>query len=1354
MAGLLIGLNASVPEVREFFAGLGEKLKESFSNIDWKNVFAVGVSAAMLGLVKKLAGTLDKFAAPLKGLGELLEKTGKSLLNFSKAAKSFAFKFRAEGIKDIAIALAVLVGVVIALAYFVHKVKDPGAILTAIGLVIALAAILTALSFAVSKMSQASVELSKNGIKIGSLATTMIGISLSILLLAQAVKSMGALNADQIEQGFSSLYKLIASMLAFVAAYGLLVDGMKSANISKLGSMLIKMSIAMALMIGVVKLVSMLKYSEMIKGAAFAVAFLQFVMALALITNMSGLNADELGKMLLKMSFAMLLMISVCKLAGTLNAEEMLKGAAFAAAFVLFVMGLVEVTQIGSDKQIAKLGGLLLSISVSMLLMVGVCKLVGMLSVGDMVKGGAAILAFTYIIACMCMIVKMVGPDAPKIASTILAMSVAIGILAGIAIIMSLIDLRGLAKGIAAVGMLSIFMSMMIVVTKLATNCKGELIVLTVAIGLMAAAVAGLSMIDPKKLVGATAALSILMGMFALMTAVTAGAKASLGSMIIMTLVVVALGGILYKLSSLPIQTSIVAAAALSVLLLAMSGSLLLISSIGPMAIVGVVALLLVSKVVVILADILYKLQDLPIESTMANAKALSLLLLAMSASLLIASIMGPMALLGAAALLIVSGVVAILAVILYKLQDLPIESTMANAKALSLLLLAMSAACAIVSFIPAALAIQGAIGLAGFVAVMTGVLTALGKLSKIPGFNELVSSGGETLAIVGRAIGKFVGSIIGGFGEGVTSGLPSIGANLSAFMTNATPFIAGIKMVDSSVLAGVGFLSGAIIALTAADLVSGIASFISGGSSFAELGTQLSAFMANATPFIAGAKTIDEGAITSAKMLAELIMTLTAADIVSAVSSFVTGEKSFETFGTQLTAFGKAVVGFSNTVSANGGINEGAVNAAVNAGKMMAEFQKTLPGTGGVVQWFSGEKDMATFAGQLIMFGNAIVQFSNKVSEGGGVNESAITAAANAGKIMVEFQKSLPNTGGVVQWFSGEKDMATFGSQLKAFGAAIVEFSNTVSGEGAINEEAITAAANAGKVMSEMQSTIEPTGGVIEFFTGQDDLATFGTQLKSFGTALMEFSDEVSGLNSSAVMSAATAGMIMANVQKAIPEKKWFDGKVSIAKFGKKIKAFGESMSDFSDKVSDIDSGAVTSAVTNAQKLVYLIRNTADLDMSGIKNFSSAITELGKIDYDSFAETFNNSLSKMTTIGLNMTTAITNGIRSGRGKVTTEANNLVNALSQTLSSKKSVLNNFGSSMMDGIILGISSKRATAINNVSIMVTSMINSVRTKASLFRNASMYLMTQFISGISKSKTKASDIMKTMLTNTIHT
>ena len=529
-----------------------------------------------------------------------------------------------------------------------------------------------------------------------------------------------------------------------------------------------------------------------------------------------------------------------------------------------------------------------------------------------------------------------------------------------------------------------------------------------------------------------------------------------------------------------------------------------------------------------------------------------------------------------------------------------------------------MYALSGVVALIPTAMA--GVLGVGLVVAELALVLAAIGALSNIPGLQQLITDGGNLLQSIGTAIGQFVGGIIGGFGSAVSSSLPGIGANLSQFMTNLMPFINGIKMVDSSILSGAGYLSAAIVALGAAKFISGVTSFLSFGSSFADLGTQLSAFMINATPFIRSASMINEGTLTSARMIADLVMTLTKADILSAVTSFVTGSSSFESFGSQLTAFGKAIVSFSNTVS-----------------------------------------------------------------EGGGINESAVTAAATAGS-----------------------------------------------------------------VMAKLQSSLEPTGGVVRFFSGQKNLATFGKQLTSFGKALNDFAEEVNGLDGASVTAAANAGLIMAKVQQAIPENKWFDGKISLSSFGKKIKGFGKQMAEFSDEVSGIDTGAVNTAVTNAQRLVQLMRNMNGLDTSGIKTFKSALSELGKINYDSFVESFNSSVTKMTSIGTSMTVSIANGISSGRTKVVAEANGLVNALSQAFNAKKTSLDSFGSSMMDGVVRGINKRRAAAVNATVKMVSEMLNAIRGKGTAFENAGSVIMNRFIAGISKNKSKVSTIMKSMVSS----
>ena len=72
----------------------------------------------------------------------------------------------------------------------------------------------------------------------------------------------------------------------------------------------------------------------------------------------------------------------------------------------------------------------LLAMSLSMVLLVGVIKLVGLLSPDDMIKGGIAIAAFLGMITLMTLITKL-GGQVKGLASTILAFSVAIGILAG-----------------------------------------------------------------------------------------------------------------------------------------------------------------------------------------------------------------------------------------------------------------------------------------------------------------------------------------------------------------------------------------------------------------------------------------------------------------------------------------------------------------------------------------------------------------------------------------------------------------------------------------------------------------------------------------------------------------------------------------------------------------------------------------------------------------------------------------------------------------------------------------------------------------------------------------------------------
>ena len=460
LAGLIIGLLNSSPKVVDTLKNIANAMVETFKNIDWNNVLVFGFSIAMLSVVKKIAELAESISSPLEGLSDVLEGAGKAL-------KGFAFEAKSKALKNIAISLAILVAAVVALTFI-----NQDNLWNAVGIIAALSAILGVLALAVSAMSKASVTLSKNGLKVSSIASTLVAIGIAISLLAVTVKMLGQLDPDQAKQGFLGLAGVVTAIAAVAVVYGLAVKGKAAQNIDKLGKMLFKMSVSMLLMVGVVKLVGQLSESDMIKGAAFAGAFVVFVGLLTAVTRiMSGKQVNNLGKMLLKMSISMILLVGVVKLVGQLSESDMKNGAAFAGAFIVFIGLLGVITRF--SKGIKGLGSLLLSISTSMLLMIGVIKLIGKLTKDEMIKGGAAIAAFTVFITIFVKAISAIGPEIPKVAGTILALSVGIALMAGIAVILSLIDVKALAKGVIAVSILGSVMALMVYATKGAQDCKG-----------------------------------------------------------------------------------------------------------------------------------------------------------------------------------------------------------------------------------------------------------------------------------------------------------------------------------------------------------------------------------------------------------------------------------------------------------------------------------------------------------------------------------------------------------------------------------------------------------------------------------------------------------------------------------------------------------------------------------------------------------------------------------------------------------------------------------------------------------------------------------------------------------------
>lgn len=1064
------GINFN-PEFLDKIKTAFEKFKTFFKEFDYSKLLAIIPIAVILFLVKKIADIISSLTDGINGLNDVIEGFAEVEKNFSKVLSSFALSLKADALKKIAEAIAILVGSIVVLT-----LVDGDKLTKAVGTIVILAGVLALLMFAMSKMSDASVKLGKDGLNFGGLKTGLISLAAALLLLAFVVKIVGSLNPEQAKQGFIGLGLLLVELGVFLGVCGALVKGKSFKRFDKIGAMMLKLSFALILMIGVCKLVNKLTPEEMVKGGIFALAFAGFVAILSKIGNDTNEHISKLGGMVIKLTIAMALMVGVIKLVSMLTPGEMIKGAAFALAFAGFVKILITITKVDKDHQTAKLGGMLLSMSLSLMLMVGVCKLVNLLSVEDMIKGAAFVAAFVILVKVLVSVTTISSEQQiAKVAGTILAMSMAIGILAGISILLSMVPLEGLAKGVVAVSMLGLVMAAMIYACRGVTNVVGNLVVMTVAIGIMAIAVASLSAIDPSRLAGATIAMTVLIGMFTLLAKVAGSVTAGLGTLIVMTVAVGLIGGILYLLATLPVEQTLGAAAGLSLLLLSLSGAMLMLGAVGamgPAAFIGIGALatFIVGMTAVVVA-IGALMEKIPALQSFLDTGIQTLIKLAGGIGEIIGAFVG-----------------GILTQLTSGLPEIGTNLSMFMTNAMP--------------FITGAKLVDENV-LKG-VGVLAAAILALTATDLISGILTFLS-GGTSFA--------------------------SLGTDLSMFMTNAMPFIMLSKQIDPTVMEGIKALAEAILIITGADILQSLTSWLTGGNSLANFGTQLSGLGTSLSQFVTSLGTFSEAQVATVNCAAQAIKSLASAasEIPNegGLWAKIVGENSLATFGSYLPGLGSNLSQFITSLGTFTEAQVTTIDCAGKAIKALAQAASEVPNEGGLWAKIVGDNSLATFGSHLPGLGTSLNSFVKNLGTFSEAQVTTVDCAGRAIKALADAANNIPNEGGLWAKIVGDNSLADFGEKLPALAKSIANFVKNLGTFSSGQLSTVNSACVALRSIAELGKTdISGMGSNLE---------EFGARMISFANKLNEFMKSMAGVSQESVNSATTKVKDLIDMAKTV---------------------------------------------------------------------------------------------------------------------------------------------------------------------------------------------------------------------------
>lgn len=635
-----------------------------------------------------------------------------------------------------------------------------------------------------------------------------------------------------------------------------------------------------------------------------------------------------------------------------------------------------------------------------------------------------------------------------------------------------------------------------------------------------------------------------------------------------------------------------------------------------------------------------------------------------------------------------------------------------------------MVALAAVASLAPGAMV--GVLAMGAVIAELALVLAAVGALAQLPGLSWLIGEGGKLLQGIGTAIGQFVGGIVGGFMSGVSSQFQQIGADLSAFMTNVQPFLDGASQIRPSMMDGVKVLAETILILTAADILQGLTSWLTGGSSLSSFGNQLVPFGESMRDFSLVISDMDgevvANAATAGKALAEMAATIPNS---GGVVGFFAGENDMRVFGKQLVSFGDSMKKFGDAIK---GLDANAVTEAATAGKAMAEMATTIPNSGGVVGFFAGENDMGAFGDQLAPFGKAMKDFGDAVR---GLKADVIVNSATAGKALIELANTIPNTGGVVSFFTGGNDIDTFGAKLATFGKAMKDYADAISG---MDVEAVVNSATAGKAIVELANTLPNTGGLVSWFTGDNDIGVFGQSLVSFGKNFKDYSAYMADVDAGIVTATTNAASSIVELQKSLPKDGgWFADDTTLSEFGSDMSSFGLYFGAFYSSISGVDTGTLSGVITQVNRLVDMAKGMVDLDISGMNGFGTALMKLGQVGIDGFMSAFTNCSEKAYTATSTMIGYISNGIIANQYVCTLNMTTLVTGILEVIRNKYTEFYTTGSTIMTNLINGIKSKDLVIKTIFTLLISGALTSIKEKYQEFYNAGAYLVQGFINGI---------------------
>lgn len=420
----------------------------------------------------------------------------------------------------------------------------------------------------------------------------------------------------------------------------------------------------------------------------------------------------------------------------------------------------------------------------------------------------------------------------------------------------------------------------------------------------------------------------------------------------------------------------------------------------------------------------------------------------------------------------------------------------------------------------------------AGFAAAATLILGgALAVLENLGNTDKMLTAALALGAIItAMSIAMRVAAPLGEMGLGALKGIGMVVAVvtvLSALFGTFQAFFGENEVVKKIMDGNVKFMEyiGTALGSFIGGIKKGISDVVGAKDSFlTKFGKDLKEFWSNASVFFQGINGLKDSVFSNMVSLGEAMLIFTGTKFLDGLASII-GRSDLLDFSKQLANSAPYLKTFYTEV---GTINQSSIKNAIYAIGGMAEAASKIPTFGGLKGAVFGNSFIAAFAAELDLAAPHIKGFLTKSEGLPADSKTLVDMVSDIVTTMATAVAVTPKYSAFKAFFTGENLISLFAAELALAAPNMVDFLNTMAGAPVNSSEIAMKTSNIIANLAVAVNQVPNTGAG----RSKGSLSNFAKQLKDMGEALVQYSDVVAEVNTSAMDAASEA---LANLVKSI---------------------------------------------------------------------------------------------------------------------------------------------------------------------------------------------------------------------------